>query len=59
MLSACVKNKDKLFAAVEKVNSKNRQKLRKVNHDSFDQAVFKWYLVVQSQTSEKTKVVKK
>ena len=44
--STWVKNEEKLLAALEKRKSKEPQKLRKGNHDSVDQAAFKWFLDV-------------
>ena len=44
--STWVKNEEKLLAALEKRKSKEPQKLRKANHDSVDQAAFKWFLDV-------------
>ena len=45
-----MKNKDKIFSALEKGGNLKRQKLRKANHDCVDQALLKWFLGVRSQS---------
>ena len=48
-LSTCVKNKKKLFDALKKGTNVKRQKLKSGNHELVDQAIFNWFLNMQSQ----------
>ena len=47
-LSTWQKNKDKIFEATKKSNSR-RQRLRQGTFANLDQAMFKWLLVIQSR----------
>ena len=48
-LSTRVKNKEKLFDALKKETNVKRQKLKSGNHELVDQAIFNWFLNMQSQ----------
>ena len=50
-LSTWVKNKEKLFDALKKGNNVKRQKLKSGNHVLMDQAIFNWFLNMQSQNA--------
>ena len=53
-LSIWVKIRGKLFTALKKGKNTNRQKLHKANQNSVNQAVFKWFLGVQTQNVPKS-----
>ena len=48
-LSTWVKNKEKLFDALKKRTNVKRQKLKSGNHELGDQAIFNWFLNMESQ----------
>ena len=48
-LSTWVKNKEKLFDALKKGTTVERQKLKSGNHELVDQVIFNWFLNIRSQ----------
>ena len=48
-LSTWVKNKEKLFHSLKKRTNVKRQELKSGNHELVGQAIFSWFLNMQSQ----------
>ncbi|XP_002165552.2 tigger transposable element-derived protein 4-like [Hydra vulgaris] len=48
-LSTWLRNKEKIFNAVEKGNNPKRQRTRKGSFANLDQAIFKWFFIVRSR----------